>query len=203
MARDGSPNFAIPHIVILDGHTVAPKISEALDPRILKGRDGLVQQGHHGVGHVDEGEHVVQAGRQAVSQELEEAMDTMAPHAGGHGVFGGQSSQCWACLGMFGGKEEVVMLMQQGAVEGNQGLPLIVVQLVGWVGLRSRNMVVVDLDAFALDHNQAGVDTLDLGDELLLGDWLRLGLLHDLRCLIFNRNLGGRMGRGLEVGLAR
>jgi hypothetical protein len=54
-----------------------------------------------------------------------------------------------------------VVFVEQSAMEGNQGLPLVVVKLVGRIGLGA--LVVVDLDAFALHHDEAGVDTFDLG----------------------------------------
>jgi hypothetical protein len=86
---------------------------------------------------------------------------------------------------VLGGEEEVVVFVKQGPVEGDQGLPLIVVELVGRVALRT--LIVVHLDALALYHDEAGVDAFDFGHELLLGDGPGLGLLDDLCHII----LGG------------
>lgn len=85
-----------------------------------------------------------------------------------------------------------MVLVKKGAMESNQGLPLIVVELVGEIALRA--LVVVDLDTLALDHDEAGVDTFDLGNELLLGYGPSLELLDDLGRVIFGR--WGGLGPG-------
>ena len=59
-----------------------------------------------------------------------------------------QSSQCRTRRRVLGGDEEVVMLVQQGAVEGDQGLPLAVVEFVGRV-VRGVQEVVDYFDALA------------------------------------------------------
>jgi hypothetical protein len=88
---------------------------------------------------------------------------------------------------MLRSQKEVVVFVEQGTVQSNESLPLIVVEfLIG--GLKLRILSVVDLDVFALDHNEAGVYALDLGDKLLLGDGPSLRLLDEfgrlpaLRC---------------------
>jgi hypothetical protein len=54
-------------------------------------------------------------------------------------------------LRVLGGEEEVMVLMEQGAVESNQDLSLIVVELVGgWLAAH----VLVNFDALVVHHNQ-------------------------------------------------
>lgn len=94
-------------------------------------------------------------------QKLQEAVDTMAPQPRGHRVLDSQSPQCRACRRMLRSEEEVVMLVEQAAVEGNQSLPLVIVELAGGVALRG--LVIDHLNALALEHFYAGVDALDFG----------------------------------------
>lgn len=63
MTAHGSPHFAIPNVVVLDGPAVAAEVTQALDPRILKHRHRLVQHGHHRVGFIDKRDHMVLGGR--------------------------------------------------------------------------------------------------------------------------------------------
>lgn len=53
------------------------------------------------------------------------------------------------------------MLVEQAAVEGNQSLPLVIVELAGGVALRG--LVIDHLNALSLEHFYAGVDALDFG----------------------------------------
>ncbi len=50
-------------------------------------------------------------------------------------------------------QEEVMVLVKQGPMEGDQGLPLFVGELVG-----GRGLLLVDLHALLLDHHQASID---------------------------------------------
>lgn len=172
------PDLTITNVVVLDRHPVAPQVPKALDPGLLKGRDRFVEQGHHRVGQVDEGQHVLQAGGQVVAQEFEKTVDTVAPHAGRHGVLGCQAAQSRACRGVLAGEEEVVVLVKQGAVERNEGLPLVVgeASVVGVV-LLVVALGRVDFYALVLHHDKPCIDALDLGHELLLRDGAGVGLL--------------------------
>ena len=71
-------------------------------------------------------------------------------------------------------------------MKSNQGLPLLVVEFVGWVVLGT--LGVVDLDTLAFHHNQAGIDPLNFSNQLLLGDGSGLGLLDDLGRLILYKS---------------
>jgi hypothetical protein len=90
---------------------------------------------------------------------------------------------------VLGSKEEVVVLVEESAMEGDQSLPLVVVKLVCRIALGA--LVVVDFDAFALHHDETGVDTLDLGHQLLLGDGTGLGLLDKLGWVLGRRGWFG------------
>lgn len=68
-------------------------------------------------------------------------------------------------------EEEVVVLEDNG---GNMGVVLLLAELAGFLR-------VIILNALALDHNEAYVDTLNLGDELVRGDGFRLGLADYVR----------------------
>ena len=57
---DSRPDFPVPDIIVLDGHTVPSEISEAFDPCVLKCWNGLVEESHHGIGDIYEGQHVLQ-----------------------------------------------------------------------------------------------------------------------------------------------
>jgi len=77
---------------------------------------------------------------------------------------------------MLRGKEEVVVLVKQSAVESYQGLPLLVVYLfIGRVSLCVLSMI--DFNAFTLNHDQSGIYALNFSHELLLGDGSCLWLL--------------------------
>jgi hypothetical protein len=91
---------------------------------------------------------------------------------------------------MLGREKEVVVFVKQGPVEGDQGLPLIMVKFVGGVSLRA--LIVVDLNAFTLHKHEASVDALYLGHQLLLGDGSRLGLLDNLYIIILGEREGVR-----------
>ena len=60
-----------------------------------------------------------------------------------------------------GGKEKVIVLVEQGTVQGDEGLPLVVVEGVAWARLSI--LGAVDLDAFLLYHNEPGVDNFNPG----------------------------------------
>ncbi len=72
---------------------------------------------------------------------------------------------------MLRAQEEIVMFVQEGSMESDQSHPL----FVGEFGVVLGSLGVVDLDTLALYHDQASVDALDLGDELLLADGPCLG----------------------------
>ena len=69
-----------------------------------------------------------------------------------------------------------MMFMKQRAVEGDQRLPLIICEFLRSVCLR---LFVVYFDAFTLDHNEACIDALYFGDELLLADGFCVWLLQE------------------------
>jgi hypothetical protein len=75
---------------------------------------------------------------------------------------------------MLAGQEEIMMFMEKRPMESDKGLPLLVVEFV--VIIRLCVLRIVDLDTLGLHHDEAGVDTFDLGDELFLrygpGLWL-------------------------------
>ena len=54
---------------------------------------------------------------------------------------------------MLRSKEEIVVLVKQSPMKGDESLPLFITQL----GCR-RALLLVDLNAFFLDHDQASVD---------------------------------------------
>ena len=86
MARNRRPVVPVPGVVVFNRHSVPSKVAEAFYPRILKSWNRFVEQRHHGVGQIYEHQHVFQACRQAVSQELEKRMNAVPPHASGHRV---------------------------------------------------------------------------------------------------------------------
>lgn len=102
-------------------------------------------------------------------------MDAMSPHSCWHGVFGSEPAKRESGGRMLRGQKEVVVLVEEGAVQCDQSLPLVVAQLRSrlWLG----TLGCVDFDALGLDHEQAGIDALDFCNELLLADgtciWLR------------------------------
>ena len=74
-------------------------------------------------------------------------------------------------------------------MQGDQGLPLLMIdRFVGWICLGI--LGIVDLDAFALDHNKTGIDSLDLSNKLLLGNGACLGLLKEANRHIFRLSRG-------------
>jgi hypothetical protein len=89
------------------------------------------------------------------------------------------------------GEKEIMMFVEQRAVESNQSLPLIIVE---WIVLRAS--VVVNFDTLCLDHHKARIDSLDLGYQLLLRERPGLGLLEDLRVLL---SRGGCRRPGLRL----
>jgi len=60
------------------------------------------------------------------------------------------------------------MLMEKCAVKGDQGLPLLVIQLLCFGLLFLKSLDIIDLDALALNHYQARVYTFDFGNKLFL-----------------------------------
>jgi len=93
------------------------------------------------------------------------------------------------------------MLVEKGAVERNQCLPLLVVEFVGRVVLLA--LGIVNLDTFALHHDEAGVDALNFSYELFLGYGPGFRLLDQLHGLVSvyrggsaGRRLPGRLGSG-------
>lgn len=68
--------------------------------------------------------------------------------------------------------EEVMMLMKESPVKGDEGLPLVVAQFAS----RGRSLGD-DLDALLLNHDEPRIDSLDFIDELLSSDrssvWLK------------------------------
>jgi len=83
---------------------------------------------------------------------------------------------------VLGGEEEVVVFVEQGAMEGNQSLPLLVVEFAGGFLLLGRQCLI-NFDTLALHHDKSGVDALDLGYQLFLGDGPGLGLFEKLLAL--------------------
>lgn len=77
-----------------------------------------------------------------------------------------------------GSQEEVVMFMEKGPVKSNYCLPLLVVQprMAIMSTLGAVTLGNIDLNALALHHDQAGIDSLDFSNQLLLidGSFLRL-----------------------------
>src|SRR6266536_5121055 len=53
------PNFSILEISFLNSHPISGKITETLNPCILKGWNTLHKQSHNRIGYIDEGKHVV------------------------------------------------------------------------------------------------------------------------------------------------
>ena len=92
-----SPDLAVADIVVFNGHPVTPQVPEAFNPRVLKGRHRLIEQGHHRVRQVNERQHVLQTQREIVSEEFEEAVDSVAPHTRRHGVLGCQLAESGTC----------------------------------------------------------------------------------------------------------
>lgn len=72
---------------------------------------------------------------------------------------------------MLARQEEVMMFVEQCAMESNQSLPLFVGQLVGRLGL-----LLTYLDALLLYHDEAGIYAFNFIDQLLMGDWSCLRL---------------------------
>lgn len=71
-----------------------------------------------------------------------------------------------------------MMFVKQRAVQGDQSLPLLIVEFCR--RLRLGALRAVDLDAFGLDHDETGIYSFDLGDKLFLADRTCLGLFdHD------------------------
>lgn len=176
------PNFAVSWLFLLDGHPIPAEIAETLYPRVLKGRHRLAQQGHHGVRQVDKGHHIFLGRRQTSSQQLQEGMNTMSPHPGGHRVLGRESLKGRAGAGMLGSQKKVMMLVEESAVQGDKRLPLFFIQFAAGRGF---SLGRVDFDAFALDHDEAGINALDLSHQLLLRNGSGFGLLdHDGGCVL-------------------
>jgi len=84
-------------------------------------------------------------------------------------------------------QEKIVVLVQERAVQGNKGLPLLVVEFydvgVGRLGV----LGAVDLDTFVFHHDEAGVNTFDLGYKLFLRNWAGLRLLNQLSRSVIRR----------------
>jgi len=85
-------------------------------------------------------------------------------------------------------------------MEGDEGLPLIIgeASIVG-VALLVVALGCVDFYALVLHHDESGIDPLDLGNELLLGDGTGVGLLDEVRRVVvmLGRSAGpGALGLG-------
>jgi hypothetical protein len=86
-------------------------------------------------------------------------------------------------------EEEIVVLVKQGAVESNQGLPLLAAGLIVRVGGQLRNHFY----AFGLDHDQAFISLLGFDHQLVMGDWLCVWLREEEDMWAFGVGLmGGR-----------
>lgn len=59
VTRDTGPDFSVPNVIILNGHSIAAEVSKTLYPSICKGRDSLIQECHHSICKVDERKHVL------------------------------------------------------------------------------------------------------------------------------------------------
>lgn len=104
----------------------------------------------------------------------------MTPHPSRHCIFSGKPLQLTASCRVLTSKEEVVVFVQQRAMEGNKSLPLLVVDLV----VRCGGLRRIHLDALGLQHDKPRVNTLDLSNQLLVGDGFRLWL-RDTATLVF------------------
>jgi len=76
-------------------------------------------------------------------------------------------------------QEKIVVLVKQRTVEGNESLPLLVVEL-GVVCVILRVLCVVHFDALVFHHYKASIDPFDLSNKLFLGNGSRLRLLDQL-----------------------
>lgn len=65
---------------------------------------------------------------------------------------------------MLAGQEEVVVLVQKRSVQGYEGLPLLVVELCRGVVLGI--LRIINLNAFTLNHDKAGIYAFDLDNQL-------------------------------------
>lgn len=96
----------------------------------------------------------------------------MPPHPSRHPILRSQLPQSLCSRRVLGSQEEVVVLMQQGPVDGYQGLPLVVAQFRPAIEL-----LRVNLDTLLLDDDEPRVDALHLDNELVFGDlpglWLQ------------------------------
>lgn len=79
---------------------------------------------------------------------------------------------------MLRGQEEIMMLMKQRTMEGNQCLPLFVIELR--VGISVGRLSIVNLNTLGLNHDKASVDSFHFGNELVLRDGSRLWLQHHI-----------------------
>src|SRR4051794_16388198 len=111
-------------------------------------------------------------------------MDPVPPHASWHGVLGRQALQRLGSGWVLTCKEEVMMLVEQGSVQGNEGLPLFVIEgEFGLILLESGGMscglLGVHLDALCFHHYKLNIDAFDLRNQLFmryrLGQGLRKG----------------------------
>ena len=79
---------------------------------------------------------------------------------------------------MLSGEEEVVVFVEQCAVQRNKSLSLLVVELC--IGAIAWGVLSADhLDALVLDYDKASVNALDFKHQLLLRDGVSFGLLED------------------------
>ena len=138
-----------------------------------------------------------------MAKEFEKSMNAMPPHPRRHGVFRREATECPRRRGVLRCQEEVVVLVQQCPGERNGGLKLPAVESACPL------IVVYHLYAFGFDHDQAGIDALDFGNQLLLRNGTGLGLLNTQfwvlwlrdRLLFPGRGRGRGRGRRLLVGL--
>ena len=103
-------------------------------------------------------------------------MYPMAPHSRRHAVLGRQPLKRRAGIGVLAGQEEVMVFVEQRPMKGAKGLPLLIAQFWHGSALALGLLRAVDFDTFGFHEEEALVDALDLGDELLLADGPRVRL---------------------------
>jgi hypothetical protein len=69
-----------------------------------------------------------------------------------------------------------MVFMEECSVERNEGFPVVAGKCMVRLGLSSRSLSPVDVDALGFNHSQASVNTFHLRCELLLGNWAAVRL---------------------------
>ena len=113
LACDLGLNLLVPNIVILNSHPVPTQVAESLNPRILKCWERLEKKGHHHVGKLDEGNHVIKICRESVAEKLEESMDGVTPEPRRHSIFMWQALHRGGSERMLRCKEEIMVFVKR------------------------------------------------------------------------------------------